>query len=96
MNKRDLSESDIKEKYITPAIIKAGWDDIAQIQWEEFFSAGRIHAKSKLIASGNTSGGLHTGGSKATTFTQNATIYACLDYLIWFKDFMDSKNPFKD
>jgi hypothetical protein len=44
----------------------------------------------------NASGGLHTGGSKATVFTQKATIYGCLDCLKWFKDFMDSKDPYKD
>ena len=27
MNKKNLSEADIKAKYITPAIIKAGWYD---------------------------------------------------------------------
>lgn len=44
----------------------------------------------------NASGGLHTGGSKATEYTQKATIYACLDCLKWFKDFMDSKDPYKE
>ncbi len=52
MNKRDLSESDIKEKYITPALIKAGWDEMSQIQREEFFTAGRIYVKGKLTARG--------------------------------------------
>lgn len=52
MNKRDLSESDIKEKYITPAIIKAGWDEMSQIQREEYFTDGRIYVKGKLTARG--------------------------------------------
>lgn len=52
MNKRDLSESDIKEKYITPALIRAGWDEMSQIQREEFFTAGRIYVKGKLTARG--------------------------------------------
>ena len=52
MNKRDLSESDIKEKFITPALIKAGWDEMSQIQREEFFTAGRIYVKGKLTARG--------------------------------------------
>lgn len=32
--KKELSESDIKAKFITPAIIKAGWDEIAHIRRE--------------------------------------------------------------
>lgn len=31
MNKKDLSERDICTKFITPAIIKAGWDKDSQI-----------------------------------------------------------------
>jgi type I restriction enzyme, R subunit len=27
MNKKNLSESDIKAKFITPAILKSGWDE---------------------------------------------------------------------
>jgi type I restriction enzyme R subunit len=52
MNKRDLSEADIKEKYITPAIIQAGWDELTQIKREEFFTDGRIYVKGKLTARG--------------------------------------------
>lgn len=52
MNKRDLSESDIKEKYITPALIKSGWDEMSQIQREEYFTDGRIYVKGKLTARG--------------------------------------------
>jgi hypothetical protein len=96
MNKRDLSESDIKEKFITPALIKAGWDEMDQIQREEFFIAERIYVKGKLTARGNAIGGLHTGVSKATIFSENATIYATLDCIKCFKNFMDSKDPFKD
>ena len=31
MNKKDLSESDVKEKFITPAMTKAGWDEHNQL-----------------------------------------------------------------
>jgi len=31
MNKKLLSEADIKEKFITPALIKSGWDEHTQI-----------------------------------------------------------------
>ena len=52
MNKKDLSEADIKAKYITPAIIKAGWDELTQIGREKYFTDGRIYVKGKLTARG--------------------------------------------
>lgn len=52
MNKKDLSESDIKAKYITPAIIKAKWDEHTQIGREVYFTDGRIYVKGKLTARG--------------------------------------------
>ena len=44
----------------------------------------------------NSGEGLHTGEVKPSSYTEMTTIYACLDCLKWFKDFMDSKDPFKD
>jgi len=52
MNKKDLSESDIKAKYITPSILKSGWDELTQIGREVFFTDGRIYVKGKLTARG--------------------------------------------
>ncbi len=52
MYKKDLSESDIKAEFITPAILKAGWDEQSQIGREIFFTDGRIYVKSKLTARG--------------------------------------------
>lgn len=52
MNKRYLSEADIKEKFITPAITKAGWDEFTQIGREIFFTDGRIYVKGKVTARG--------------------------------------------
>lgn len=52
MNKKDLSESDIKAKYITPAILKSGWDEQTQLGREIFFTDGRIYVKGKLTARG--------------------------------------------
>ena len=52
MNKKDLSESDIKAKFITPAILKAGWDELTQIGREIYFTDGRIYVKGKLTARG--------------------------------------------
>jgi len=52
MNKKYLSEADIKEKFITPALTKAGWDELTQIGREIFFTDGRIYVKGKITARG--------------------------------------------
>ncbi len=52
MNKKDLSEADIKAKYITPAILKAGWDEHTQIGREIYFTDGRIYVKGKKTKRG--------------------------------------------
>lgn len=52
MNKKDLSESDIKAKFITPALLAAGWDEHTQLGREIYFTDGRIFVKGKLTARG--------------------------------------------
>ncbi len=52
MIKKDLSEADIKEKFITPAVTKAGWDEHTQLGREIFFTDGRIYVKGKITARG--------------------------------------------
>ncbi len=52
MNKKDLSEADIKAKFITPAILNAGWDELTQLGREIYFTDGRIYVKGKLTARG--------------------------------------------
>jgi len=52
MNKKDLSESDIKAKFITPAILKSGWDEQTQIGREIFFTDGKIKVRGKLTSRG--------------------------------------------
>jgi len=47
-----LSERDICTKYITPALVGAGWDLYAQIREEVSFTAGRIIVKGKKISRG--------------------------------------------
>jgi type I restriction enzyme R subunit len=42
MDKKTLSETDIRSKFITPAIIAAGWDLHSQIREEVTLTAGRI------------------------------------------------------
>ena len=52
MNKKDLSESDICAKYITPALIQSGWDEATQIRREVYFTKGRIIVRGKLVTRG--------------------------------------------
>jgi len=51
MSKKQLSESDICDRYITPALTKSGWE---QNQWrrEYSFTDGRIIVRGKLVARG--------------------------------------------
>ena len=42
VNKKTLSESDICDQYITPAIVAAGWDMTTQMRREFGFTAGRV------------------------------------------------------
>lgn len=52
MGKKDLSERDICTKFITPALLKAGWDLQKQILEEVFFTDGKIYVRGKLTARG--------------------------------------------
>ncbi len=52
INKKALSEEDIKMKYITPAIEKAGWDIQTQVRAEYSFTDGRIIVRGNLVARG--------------------------------------------
>ena len=45
MNKKSLTETDIRTKFITPALIGAGgakWDVMTQIREEAYFTKGRV------------------------------------------------------
>jgi len=52
ISKKQLSEADIKAKFITPAVLKAGWDEQTQIGREISFTAGRIYVKGKMTSRG--------------------------------------------
>lgn len=52
MNKKQLSERDICTKYITPALRKAGWDEMTQLREEVSFTKGRIIVRGKLVTRG--------------------------------------------
>lgn len=48
INKKALSERDICTKYITPAIVKSGWNLFNQIQEEVTFTKGRVMVKGRI------------------------------------------------
>ena len=52
IDKKSLSERDVCTKFITPAIVQAGWDAMAQIREEVFFTKGRIIVRGKLVTRG--------------------------------------------
>lgn len=52
MEKKSLSERDICSKYITPAIVAAGWDLHRQIKEELGFTKGRIIVRGKVHTRG--------------------------------------------
>ena len=52
MNKKQLSERDICTKYITPALRRAGWDEMTQLREEVSFTKGRIIVRGKLVTRG--------------------------------------------
>jgi len=53
MDKKSLSERDICTKYITPAILNAGWDAQKQLLEEVTFTDGKIHVRGRLTARGS-------------------------------------------
>ena len=52
MDKKSLTERDICTKFITPALHKAGWDEMTQIREEISFTKGRIIVRGKLVSRG--------------------------------------------
>ena len=52
IDKKKLSERDICSKYITPAIVSAGWDLHTQIREEVSFTKGRVLVRGKLHTRG--------------------------------------------
>ncbi|MBM4398209.1 MAG: DEAD/DEAH box helicase family protein, partial [Deltaproteobacteria bacterium] len=52
MDKRALSETDICDQYITPAIRAAGWDAATQIRREHSFTDGRIIVRGRMASRG--------------------------------------------
>ena len=52
MNKKTLSERDICINYITPAIVRAGWDSHKQLLEEVSFTYGKIYVRGRLTSRG--------------------------------------------
>jgi type I restriction enzyme, R subunit len=52
LNKKALSEDDICAKFITPAVIGAGWDEATQVRRQVFFTKGRIIVRGRLVTRG--------------------------------------------
>ena len=50
LDKKALSERDIRTKFIMPAVEQAGWDEMSQIQEQVHFTKGRIIVRGKLVA----------------------------------------------
>ncbi len=48
VDKKLLSERDICTKFITPAVVGAGWDAMSQLREEYGFTKGRIIVRGKL------------------------------------------------
>ncbi len=53
INKKALNERDICTKYITPAIIQAGWNIYTQVREEVTFTRGRIIIKGTNVSRGD-------------------------------------------
>ena len=52
MNKKALTEADIRTKFITPNIVAAGWNVDTQIREEICFTDGRIYVRGKIHTRG--------------------------------------------
>jgi len=52
MNKKDLSEQEVRTRYITPALEKAGWNKKSNMREDIFITKGRVIVRGKTIARG--------------------------------------------
>jgi type I restriction enzyme R subunit len=53
MNKKELTEADIRTKFITPAIMGEGntkWDVMTQLLEEHYFTKGRVIVREKTVS----------------------------------------------
>lgn len=52
MKKHELTEEDVKMRFITPAILKNGWDLQRQIKAEYFFTDGKVIVRGNVVKRG--------------------------------------------
>ena len=55
MNKKELTEADIRTKFITPAIVGPNgdkWDVMTQVREEIYFTKGRVMVRGKTVKRG--------------------------------------------
>jgi len=53
MNKKTLTEADIRTKFITPALVGSGkWDLVTQMREEVYFTRGRVIVRGKTVKRG--------------------------------------------
>lgn len=52
MSKKSLTEIEICDRYITPAIVRGGWDQHTQVRREYSFTAGQVLVRGKVAVRG--------------------------------------------
>jgi type I restriction enzyme R subunit len=52
MDKKQMNETEICQGFITPAIVRAGWDKLTQIRREYSFTAGQVLVRGKVAVRG--------------------------------------------
>jgi type I restriction enzyme R subunit len=52
MDKKQLTEADIRTKFITPALVSAEWNVMTQIREEAYFTKGRVIVRGKTVKRG--------------------------------------------
>ena len=55
VNKKELTEADIRTKYITPAVLGldgSKWDSMTQVREEFYFTKGRVIVRGKSVKRG--------------------------------------------
>jgi type I restriction enzyme R subunit len=53
MDKKQLTEADIRSKFITPALVQGGkWDLMSQVREETYFTKGRVIVRGRTVKRG--------------------------------------------
>lgn len=76
MNKKSLTETDIRTKFITPAIVGANgdkWDVMTQIREEAYFTNGRVIVRGKTVKRGVAKKASKLASRKSSSPTATST-----------------------